>query len=148
MLICHSGFFPVFSNFRIGSYPVNISNFDIEVVDSLKTTIVSVIYQYLRREENGTLKEALSSNVVQNDYFVASYCSRRKSGEAPPRGLVAFLQTSVVFDLFAYLHLSRVTRHMFSLVSVISGLFSYLVIRSSIGECILSHFIAGICPRV
>ena len=37
---------------------------------------------------------------------------------------------------------------LFRPVSVFSGLFSHLVIRSAIGECIFSHFMAGIRLRL
>ena len=52
-------------------------------------------------------------------------------------------------ELFSInLYLSRVKQYLFCPLSVLFGLFSYLVILSPIGECIMSHFTAGNCPRL
>ena len=51
MLIFCSGFLPVFSDFQIVSCLISVSNFDIKVVDSVETAIISVINQYLRKKE-------------------------------------------------------------------------------------------------
>ena len=53
-----------------------------------------------------------------------------------------FLAARVQLELFSnYLHLTRVNQYLFS---VVSGLFSHLVILSPIGECILNHFLSKV----
>ena len=56
-----------------------------------------------------------------------------------------FMQTRLVSDLFELFMSCTIP---FSLVSVLSELFSHLVIFSLVCQCILSHCIKGICPRL